>query len=234
MQLVFENVAFYRQGWALHASGTFHAGIHLVCGPVGSGKSTLAMLASGLLAPDEGNVRLEGIGSSMLSLQFPEYHITGLTLAGEVASWGLETESILTEAGLQGREHEDPAWLSRGELKRLQIACALAVSRDLLILDEPFSSLDCHEKEALYRKLSTRHAGITLLFTHEPWYLPRVDEIWILESGRLGALGQTPGAIARWSGAPDHIRHLIASDNIPANISPDDVEEAVCRMHVSG
>jgi energy-coupling factor transport system ATP-binding protein len=234
MQLVFDDVVFRRQGWSLRASGTFCPGTHLVSGPVGSGKSTLAMLASGLLAPAAGEVRRMGIGSTMLSLQFPEYHITGQTLAGEVASWGLNPESILLDAGLQGRENEDPAWLSRGELKRLQIACALAVPRDLLILDEPFSSLDCREKETLCRKLSTGPAGITLLFTHEPWYLPRVDEIWILESGRLGALGQTPGAIARWSGAPDHIRHLIASDNIPANISPDDVEEAICRTHVSG
>jgi energy-coupling factor transport system ATP-binding protein len=234
MQLVFDDVIFHRRGWSLRASGTFRPGTHLVSGPVGSGKSTLAMLASGLLAPAEGAVRLEGIGSSMLSLQFPEYHITGQTLDAEIASWGLETESILTEAGLRGREHEDPAWLSRGELKRLQIACALAVPRDLLILDEPFSSLDCREKEALCRKLSTRPAGITLLSTHEPWFLPRVDEIWVLESGRLLSLGQTPGAIARWSGAPDHIRNLIAGGITPANISPADMEDAVCRMHGSG
>jgi energy-coupling factor transport system ATP-binding protein len=234
MQLVFDDVVFNRQDWSLRASGTFRPGIHLVSGPVGSGKSTLAMLASGLLTPAAGEVRRIGIGSTMLSLQFPEYHITGQTLAGEVASWGLNTENILSEAGLQGREREDPSWLSRGELKRLQIACALAVPRDLLILDEPFSSLDCREKEALCRKLSTGTAGITLLYTHEPWYLPRVDEIWVLESGRLVALGQTPGAIARWLRAPDHIRDLITSGNTPANISPADVEEVTCRMRVSG
>jgi energy-coupling factor transport system ATP-binding protein len=234
MQLVFDDVAFHRQGWSLRASGTFRPGTHLVSGPVGSGKSTLAMLASGLLAPAAGEVRRMGIGSTMLSLQFPEYHITGQTLAGEVASWGLNTERILREAGLQGREKEDPAWLSRGELKRLQIACALAVPRDLLILDEPFSSLDCREKEALCGKLSTGPVGITLLFTHEPWYLPRVDEIWVLESGSLMALGQTPGAIARWLRAPDRIRDLLTSGITPANISPADMEEAVCRMHASG
>jgi energy-coupling factor transport system ATP-binding protein len=110
----------------------------------------------------------------------------------------------------------------------------MAVPRDLLILDEPFSSLDCREKEVLCRKLSISSASITLLFTHEPWYLPRVDEIWVLKSGRLTALGQTPGAIARWSGAPEHIRGMVSSGVIPDNISPADMEEAVCRIHVSG
>lgn len=234
MQLVFDNIVFNRKEWSLRATGTFGPGTHLVSGPVGSGKSTLAMLASGLITPASGEVRLRGIGSTMLSLQFPEYHITGHTLAAEAESWGLDGESILSEAGLQGREHEDPSWLSRGELKRLQVACALALPRDLLILDEPFSSLDCREKETLSRKLSTRPAGITLLFTHEPWYLPRVDEIWVLQAGSLVSLGKTPGAIAQWLRAPDHIRDLIAHGISPANISPADMEEAICRMRVSG
>lgn len=234
MQLVFEGVEFRREEWSMQISATFGPGIHLISGPIGCGKSTLALLASGLLQPSKGAVRAEGIRSSMLSLQFPEYHVTAGTLAGEVASWGLDVTQILSRTGLEGREQDDPAWLSRGELKRLELACAMAVSSDLLILDEPFSSLDCREKELLAMSLPAARARILLLVTHEPWFLPRVDEIHILGSGRLKSLGRVPEAIARWTGAPDHIRALLREGITPTNISPADCLEAKCRMHVSG
>lgn len=234
MQLTLDKVILTRTNWSLHATGTFHEGIHLISGPVGSGKSTLAMLASGMLRPAAGDIRKDGIQAVVLSLQFPEYHITGKTIADEVRSWGLVPDAILRDAGLDGRGSEEPWVLSRGELKRLQLTCALLVSGDLLILDEPFSSLDCQGKADLCRKLSDRSKGITLLMTHEQWYLPRVKEIWVLDSGRLKGLGAVPEAIGAWKTAPVQMRSLIAAGIIPDNISPADLTEAACRTRVSG
>ncbi len=234
MQFTLDNVIFTRNGWSLHATGTFHEGIHLINGPVGSGKSTLAMIASGLLRPAAGDIRKDGIQAVVLSLQFPEYHITGKTIADEVRSWGLVPDEILRDSGLYGRGSEEPSSLSRGELKRLQLTCAISAPADLLILDEPFSSLDCEGKADLCRKLSDRSKGITLLMTHEQWNFPRVKEIWVLDSGRLTGLGDVPGAIGAWKNAPDQLRSLISAGIIPDNISPADLMEAACRTRVSG
>lgn len=234
MQFTLDNVIFTRKDWSLHTTGTFHEGVHLISGPVGSGKSTLAMIASGLLRPTAGDIRKDGIRAVVLSLQFPEYHITGKTIADEVRSWGLVSDSILRDSGLDGRGSEEPWSLSRGELKRLQLTCAMSAPGDLLILDEPFSSLDCKGKADLCRKLSDRSKGITLLMTHEQWYFPRVKEIWELDSGKLTGLGAVPGAIGAWKNAPVQLRSLIAAGIIPDNISPADLMEAACRTRVSG
>jgi energy-coupling factor transport system ATP-binding protein len=169
----------------LHASGTFREGIHLVNGPTGSGKSTLALLMAGLLQPSSGIVYCEGIIKRMLSLQFPEYHITGSTLAEECASWGLDPSSILKAEGLDNQPDRDPLALSRGELKRLHLACVLAKDYDLLLLDEPFSALDCVQKENLSKRLSGNSSGITVIFTHEREFLPRINRFWEIRNGHL-------------------------------------------------
>lgn len=115
-----------RGEWSITADGTFCEGVHLVSGNVGTGKSTLALMMAGLLLPADGTVVREGIQSSMISLQFPEHHVTGATVAEECTSWGLESRSVLSEIHLTDKQACAPLTLSRGELKRLHLACVLA------------------------------------------------------------------------------------------------------------
>jgi energy-coupling factor transport system ATP-binding protein len=218
-----------RGNWSLTADGTFYEGIHLVSGDVGSGKSTLALMMAGLLSPAEGTLVRDGIWSSMISLQFPEYHVTGLTVADECRSWGLDYEKILSEVNLMDKQDIAPLALSRGELKRLHLACVLAKKYDLLLLDEPFSSLDCKEKERLGEHLSQRSGGITILFTHEQTTFPRVDHIWEIQQGILIDRGKIPDALTRWEHAPALIKKIISSGRSLNNISPSDLKEAICR-----
>jgi energy-coupling factor transport system ATP-binding protein len=230
MELVFDNTFFYRNGWHLEADGKFLPGVHLVSGKIGAGKSTFSLLAAGLLSPGKGSVKRQGIDSVMLSMQFPEYHVTGSTLAAEIRSWGLDPEVVLASSGLSGYAEKDPFRLSRGELKRLHLHCILSRQWDLLILDEPFSALDCREKKDVCHRIDEITGGIVIVCTHEQRFFPHVDVIWEIKSGALIRNGELPLALTRWSHAPARIRHLVERGIIPENISEDAILEASCRI----
>jgi len=229
MKVSLARVRAVRGDWSLSAESVFEEGIHLVSGDVGSGKSTLALMLAGLFPPASGTVERQGIASVMIAFQFPEFHVTGPDLERECKSWDVDPASILAAAGLAGRNTASPLDLSRGELKRLILACMLARDYDLLILDEPFSSLDCSEKERLCTALSGRKRGITIIFTHEQAYFPQVDRIWEIQGGVLHDRGRLPSALCRWNHAPAVIKNLIAKGKVPVNISQTDLLEAACR-----
>jgi len=230
MNLTLKDARITRDSWSLAAAGTFGEGIHLISGDVGSGKSTLALAVAGLFPVSGGCIVREGISSYMLSLQFPELQVTGSTLAEECVSWGTHAEDILATSGLTGRDETSPFSLSRGELKRFHLSCVLAKDYDLLLLDEPFSSLDCEEKARLCTALERRSRGITILFTHEQNILPRVVRIWEIEDGRLTDCGKPPDAFRRWHHLPVSAGKLITLGSVPENISRQDLREAICRI----
>jgi energy-coupling factor transport system ATP-binding protein len=230
MRVVLDSARIKRGDWVLAANAIFSEGIHLVTGKIGSGKSTLAMLMAGILLPEEGNIACEGISTRMLSMQFPEYHITGSTVTSEIASWGIDVPAVLEASGLIGRGGEDPFRLSRGELKRLHLACILAREWDLLLLDEPFSSLDHAGKSWVCRKIEARRSGITIFFTHEQWVLPRVHHLWMMDPPGIQYLGRIPEAIPRWSSPPPYIRRLLERGGTPDNVTLEDALEAECRI----
>lgn len=229
MKLVLDHLTIVRDNFSLTANGEFSEGIHLVSGAVGSGKSTLALAIAGLISSEGGSVLRDGIGPMMLSFQFPEYHITGMTLTEECLSWGCVPKEIFSSADLQGKNHQSPFSLSRGELKQFHLSCLLNRHYDLLLLDEPFGSLDCETKKKVCDHLSELTNSITIIFTHEQAILPRVDRIWEIIDGKLLDRGALPDAIRGWYGASSLIKKLIARGKIPRNISYDDVLEAACR-----
>jgi len=230
VKITLNHVYAVRDHWTLSASGTFDNGVHLVSGEVGSGKSTLALLMAGLFPVSGGNIESEDITTRMLSLQFPELHVTGLSVAEECASWGVAPAEILDAIGLAEKKEVSPLSLSRGELKRLHLACVLEKDYDLLLLDEPFSSLDCEEKVKLCTRIGQKSQGVTVIFTHEQYILPRVHRIWEITEGILVDCGTPPGAFTNWRHLPPLIKKLTALGSRPDNISPDDFLEAVCRI----
>jgi energy-coupling factor transport system ATP-binding protein len=230
MKLVIDKITVSRGAWHCTAEGTFLPGVHLVTGRVGSGKTTLARIISGVLNPSSGKIIREGISSSMLCQQFPEYHVTESTLAKEAESYGVSAGKAMTAAGLSGMGEEDPFRLSRGELRRFQIACLSHRDWDLLVFDEPFSALDCKEKQNVSRRISSISSGIVVVFTHEQRYLPRTDFLWEMQDGVLRFLGTVPGAIPHWKTAPSHVRLLLGMGIVPANLTEEDLMEGMCRM----
>ena len=229
MNLILDQALAVREHWSLEASGIFEAGVHLVSGDVGSGKSTLALMMAGLFPLSGGSIRKTEIRSCMLSLQFPELHITGHTVKDECASWGTSANEICGAAGLMEREDTSPFSLSRGELKRLHLACIFSKDYDLLLLDEPFSSLDCTEKAKVCTIIGQK-SGITIIFTHEQEILPRVFRIWEIVDGVLNDCGRPPGAYTHWHHAPPLITWLEARGLAPVNLSPEDIGDAACRI----
>jgi len=229
MRISLDRACAVRDHWSMTASGTFDEGVHLVSGITGSGKSTLALMMAGLFPLSGGSIVKKEMSSCMLSLQFPELQVTGRTLEEECTSWGAPAGEILEATGLAGRTNTSPLSLSRGELKRLHLACVFSKDYDLLLLDEPFSSLDCEEKSKTCTTIEQK-PGITVIFTHEQEILPRVSRIWEIADGRLTDCGRPPDAYERWHHVPPAVKRLAALGSLPHNLSTRDIREAACRI----
>ncbi|MDR2855044.1 MAG: ATP-binding cassette domain-containing protein [Methanomicrobiales archaeon] len=166
-ELILEDVQYQTAGCLVKGSGRYGVGLHLLFGPIGSGKSTIAGLMAGTLSPEIGTVGRMYISRSLLSVQFPEYYITAMTVAGEIKSWGLFPKEVLSFLSLEMRADDPVMTLSRGELKRLHLACVCMQNAELVIYDEPFASLDMDGQEWLRDiLLDTAKTRIVIVSTH--------------------------------------------------------------------
>lgn len=180
----FDNVHLERGRFRLAADCSFGEGLHVVTGRIGSGKSTLALALAGGLRPSAGTIHLNGVRRRLLVVQFPDHHLTGATVTTEVESWGLDPAPLLQRLGLADRAGDDPFRLSRGEQKRLVLGCALGADADLLVLDEPFASLDVPARARLGCHLG-RRAGVTVVMTHADRHLPVDAARWRISEGQV-------------------------------------------------
>ena len=129
-----------------------------IVGPSGCGKSTLLSLLSGLLAPERGEILLDGIpvakGSSGIGYMLQRDHLFEWRTIFSNASLGLEVQGkcdpghigrlreLLDAYGLQYFYDARPSELSGGMRQRVVIAIALVCNPKLLIADEPTTALD--------------------------------------------------------------------------------------------
>jgi NitT/TauT family transport system ATP-binding protein len=171
-------------------------------GPSGCGKTTLLMSIAGLIAPSSGKILVKGRAVSgppaNLVLVFQEFNkslfawrsvlgnvLFGLAARGKKLRKSEEKAKALIElVGLKGFERHYPWELSGGMQQRVAIARALAYEPEVLLMDEPFGSLDALTRLELEDTLLRLWAelGTTILFiTHdieEAIYLS--DRIWVL------------------------------------------------------
>ncbi|MFJ3668947.1 ABC transporter ATP-binding protein [Streptomyces sp. NPDC090106] len=176
-----------------------------VVGPSGCGKSTLLRTVAGLLPAREGTVTVDGTPVTgvpdRLAVVFQDYGRSlypWLTVRDNVAlplrRQGLgrterraEAERILDRVGLDGTARRHPWQLSGGMQQRVAIARALVCRPSLLLMDEPFGSLDAQTREDLEDLLLEVHRtdGTTIVFvTHdidESVYLG--DRVVVLSAG---------------------------------------------------
>ncbi|MGW1811289.1 ABC transporter ATP-binding protein [Streptomyces sp. NPDC002078] len=179
-----------------------------VVGPSGCGKSTLLRTIAGLLPAQEGTITLDGTPVTgvpeRLAVVFQEYGrslLPWLTVRDNVAlplrRRGLgraarraEAETILERVGLHGVARRRPGELSGGMQQRVAIARALVCRPSLLLMDEPFGSLDAGTREDLEDLLLEVHRtnGTTIVFvTHD------IDES-VYVGDRVVVLSPGPGS----------------------------------------
>ncbi|WP_300465215.1 ABC transporter ATP-binding protein [Desulfobacula sp.] len=157
----------------------------VILGPSGCGKTTLLHLISGLEKIESGRILIDNRAISKpipdVALILQNYGLLPWKTNLQNVALGLKIQGvsrkdrntrarkILTDLGLAGRENDYPSVMSGGEQQRVAIARAYASEPRLLLMDEPFSSLDAITRENLQDTLLTTWLGTTvpyLLVTH--------------------------------------------------------------------
>jgi ABC-type Fe3+/spermidine/putrescine transport system ATPase subunit len=182
-------------------------------GPSGCGKTTIVQAIAGHIRPDAGRIRLRGTdvtdsppeerGVGVVFQQSTLYpHMT----VGENVAYGLEARGIDPErrarivadylelVELADQRESYPGELSGGQRRRGELARALAPEPDVLILDEPLSSLDRSLSDQLRVEIDRiqRETGVTTLYvTHDQEEaMSLADRLVILHQGSVSATGE--------------------------------------------
>lgn len=181
-------------------------------GPSGSGKTTLMYLIAGILAPQAGKIeiaerslaelgdqqrrelRISRFGFIFQEFELLEYLNTrenillpyyinrSLTLTREVRD---SVESLARSVGLGGKLSRHPRELSHGERQRVAVCRALVTSPDIIIADEPTSSLDARNTSTIMDMMfsqARQRQAIFLMLTHDRSLLEPFDRVVEVEA----------------------------------------------------
>ncbi|HEY7132786.1 MAG TPA: ABC transporter ATP-binding protein [Candidatus Limnocylindrales bacterium] len=175
-----------------------------IVGPSGCGKSTFLKIVNGLLPATDGQIEIYGTGKgqdhAMVfqdSSLFPWYSVLSNVSYGLVCQGVGRKEAnrrampLIKLVGLEGFESKYPYQLSGGMQQRANLARALTVDPDLLLMDEPFAALDAQTRELMQVELIRiwSQAKKTVVFiTHQ------IDEAIFL-SDRVLVMSARPGRI---------------------------------------
>jgi NitT/TauT family transport system ATP-binding protein len=211
-------------------------------GPSGCGKTTLLHVLDGLVPPTRGQVLIDGQRASALgrerAMVFQDAALLPWRTTVENIAYGLECLDVrrpdalaaarrwLTAVGLEGFGEHYPHELSGGMQQRVNLARALAVEPAILLMDEPFASLDAQTRETMqaeFLRIWARTAKTVVFVTHmisEALYL--ADRVVVL-TGRPARVQETIAVelprprdhsvrrTAWFRDCEDHVRELLSA-----------------------
>ncbi|MGA8240978.1 MAG: ABC transporter ATP-binding protein, partial [Desulfobacterales bacterium] len=191
----------------------------VVTGPNGSGKTTLLKHLNGLLRPQSGTVRIDGVSVARdlrrarrlvgMIFQDADSQIVGETVATDVAfgpenlsltvaEVGVRVGAALAAVGLTTLADQPTQALSGGEKRRLSIAGVLAMHPQIIAFDEPFAGLDYPgTRQVLSEMLRLQEAGHTLVVaTHDlEKIIYHADRLIVMNGGRVVKDGLPAGIV---------------------------------------
>jgi NitT/TauT family transport system ATP-binding protein len=178
-----------------------------VVGPSGCGKTTLLRCIGGLLPVNSGHVLIDNQPVSSpregVAIVFQHFGLLPWKTVADNVGFGLQmagaprqlikerTDHYIKLVGLENFETQYPYQLSGGMQQRVGLARALAVNPDILLMDEPFASVDAQTREVLQEELLQLHERErkTMIFiTHS------IDEAIIL-GDRVAVMAARPGRV---------------------------------------
>jgi NitT/TauT family transport system ATP-binding protein len=181
-----------------------------VLGPSGCGKTTLLKIIAGLLAPDKGEVRIDGrpvTGPGPdRAMVFQQFALLPWADVLANVSFGLglrhvpraayepRARELIRAVGLEGFEGHYPRQLSGGMQQRVGLARALAVDPQILLMDEPFGALDAQTRRLLQEDLLAlleRTPKTVVFVTHSMDEAVRLGDRVVLLSPRPGRVVET-------------------------------------------
>lgn len=186
-------------------------------GPSGCGKSTLFNIISGLLAPDTGEIYLNGrriYGNTgdfaymqQKDLLLPWRTVLRNVLVGpEIHKESLDTAKVeaqerLSQLGLSGFENSYPTQLSGGMRQRVALVRTLLFQKQTLLLDEPFGALDAMTRtvmQSILLDIWTEGRQTVLLITHDvEEALLLADKIYVLTARPATLKAEVPVPLSR-------------------------------------
>jgi iron(III) transport system ATP-binding protein len=222
-------------------------------GPSGCGKTTLLRLIAGFERPDDGDVVIAGrkvSGSQWVpperrrvGMVFQDYALFPHRTVAENVGYGVPRRlrrervvKVLALVGLAGYEHRYPHALSGGEQQRVALARALAPEPAIVLLDEPWSSIDPLVRSSMREELAAilRAAGVTaVLVTHDrEEAFSLADRIALM---RAGTVVQTASGEDLYLSPTDRwaAQFVGAGNFLPGRLADGHVETAIGRFPVT-
>jgi putative spermidine/putrescine transport system ATP-binding protein len=212
----------------------------VLLGPSGCGKSTTLRLIAGFLAPDEGDIRLDG--RSILALPphqrdmgivFQSYALFPHLTVRRNVGFGLEmrrmkavaiaarVDEMLRRVRLETFATRLPRQLSGGQQQRVALARALAIHPRVLLLDEPLSNLDATLRQDMAREirlLQRSHGITTIMVTHDQAEaMALADRLVVMRDGRVQQIGP-PEALHLHPANPFVARFICGSNLLSGHV----------------